>query len=683
MEYSLQSLNKSAHFKALTLKEIVENLNLIGFEVDEIFLQNSEVNSLSQNIKFLLKVPANREDLMVEELLIKEFNRLFSLNFFSNWKMLKKNYLSVLNNKYLEYEFFEIKSNLKDILVYNLEIENFTNFISPIWMQQKLKNNGIKIESDINDLINLISFEWGQTLQISFKNLNSCNLKIEQLKEEKTFITDSLSEKKITLPKNSIILKNEFNEFQCCIGYVDIVEKNISQKSTINIQIIFYDIIKNSLNINTLNTKLSTRYLRKTFIDFFKFSIQRFLTLLEILADETKFKIKVYKTNSKDITTNLTKIIKLKKKTFLNFLNHKEYNEEIFNKANLKIVTKTKDNLYFEISTNRKDLNREIDLIEEYTRFIGYKNFNQIIPLKNQSLINKKTNRYKFLKQFFINLGFSETIHSSLQENKKENNYSITLNNPLNNDFFLLRNELSSKIIETFENNKRLGFLNSKFFEIGRVFKNINGNVIEQERFVAIFNPFLNTNQELFSFDWYVNKGFIETLFTFFGYKKISFESIKIKNSVFHPTRSCLIKSNNIILGTFGEINPFLITNKETAFLIELNLSAFQDQQLLSEITFLKERSKYPSIVKDLSFIIKKEINFKELEESFKNITINLKDIYIFDIYFSNLVTNTINLGIRFEFQSEIQTLTNLEVEKEIKNIKDLLETKFEAVFTK
>ena len=90
MEYSLQSLNKSAHFKALTLKEIVENLNLIGFEVDEIFLQNSEVNSLSQNIKFLLKVPANREDLMVEELLIKEFNRLFSLNFFSNWKILKK-----------------------------------------------------------------------------------------------------------------------------------------------------------------------------------------------------------------------------------------------------------------------------------------------------------------------------------------------------------------------------------------------------------------------------------------------------------------------------------------------------------------------------------------------------------------------------------------------------------------
>jgi hypothetical protein len=98
MEYSLQSLNKSAHFKALTLKEIVENLNLIGFEVDEIFLQNSEINSLSQNIKFLLKVPANREDLMVEELLIKEFNRLFSLNFFSNWKILKKNSYSPMKD---------------------------------------------------------------------------------------------------------------------------------------------------------------------------------------------------------------------------------------------------------------------------------------------------------------------------------------------------------------------------------------------------------------------------------------------------------------------------------------------------------------------------------------------------------------------------------------------------------
>jgi hypothetical protein len=40
-----------------------------------------------------------------------------------------------------------------------------------------------------------------------------------------------------------------------------------------------------------------------------------------------------------------------------------------------------------------------------------------------------------------------------------------------------------------------------------------------------------------------------------------------------------------------------------------------------------------------------------------------------------------INIGIRFEFQSEIETLTNLQIEKEIEIIQNLLRIKFDTIF--
>ena len=687
MEYSLHYLNKLSNLKNLKLTEIVENLNLIGFEIDDIYQEKVEINSFITNIRFLLKIPANREDLLIEELFLKELCRLFSLENISKWKLLKKYYFFLLKKHYYshqKYESFEIKSSVKDVLIYNIQVKTSENFISPKWIQKKLINNGLQSTNDLNDLVNLISFEWGQSIQLSLNKNLSSSFFVEKLESEEIFQINQNSQKEITLPKNTIVLKNNLNHIENCIGYISPLSVSNTSNQLINIQAIFYDIHLNSLNISLLNSKLSARYLRKTFLEFFRISIQRFLTLFELLTASNEIKIIKYKTISTCKKLDSTKVLKLKKSSLLNFINIKNYNETIFQKTGLPIICKTKNDLYFEIPNTRKDLTREIDLIEEYSRFVGYKNFNEIIPKKivnNNNLIKK--NKYKFLKQFFINLGFNEVLHSSIEENKKENNNSILLSNPLNNDFFLLRTELSKKIFQTFENNERLGFLNNNFFEIGRIFKKINNKFIEEDRFVAIFEPLFGKNEKLFSFDWYVNKGFIENLLKIYGYNEILFEKISNKNSIYHPTRACLIKSKDRILGVFGEINPSFATSKKNIFLIELNLFEFRDLQLLSKIQFSKEISKYPSITKDLSFLIEKNTNFIELQNSLKNITKNLKNFYFFDIYFQNMISTKINIGIRFEFQSDIETLTNSQIEKELKIITNCLENKFEIIFNK
>jgi phenylalanyl-tRNA synthetase beta chain len=674
MQYCLQTLNKSSNLTFLTLQNIIENLNLIGFEIDNILEENEQ-------ILLIIKIPANRDDLLSEQLFSKELIRLFCVENLNIWLNLKKSYSVPLKQNYLNhsnYKSISIKSSLKNILVYKIEIENFKNFVSPLWIQKKLKNFGYQPTKNLNDIINLINLEWGQTFTLYFSKKQKNQFLLEQLKESENFFDPSGN--LIKLPKNSIVLKNNFNEIKNCLGYI--FPSFVDEKETLFIQTIFYDININLLNINTINTKLSFRYLRKTFLDYLRFSFQRFLTLFEILNDSKKVVITKYTFLDENTKLNKQRILKLKKKSLLNFLNITEYDQENFLKAGLKIVCKTKTELYFQIPNTRKDLNREIDLIEEYSRFIGYKNFYEIKPQKRKIFIGyKNIKSYIFIKQFFINFGFYEVINSSLENYKKENKKSILLTNPLNNDFFLLRSELSSKVFQIFEYNfRKQGFV-TNFFEIGRIFKKINNNLIEEDHLCTIFQSLSETNNFNISLDLFINKGIIETLFYFFGYTTLNFEINNTKNFCYHPTRSFLIKENEKLLGIFGEIHPSLNQFKTPIYILELNLFYFKDFKLRNKIHFSKELSKYPSIIKDLSFNISRKVNFISLKDILLKEINNLKNFYFFDIYFQEINKENINIGIHLEFQSYLETLTTNQIENEIKKLKEVLILKFKVIF--
>ena len=677
MEYSLQSLTKQTELNEITLENIVNKLNLIGFEVDDIIIEPLIFNQFINDIRLLIKIPANREDLLTETLLLNELSTIFSLKKYEIWKNLKNNYSFLLKQKYSQFYIYESSSILSDvpnIAIYNIKLENFKSFLIPVWIKEKLKNFGYSSTNDLNDILNLVCLEWGQQFDVYFlntqKNKNE-NLYCERLNEAKIF-TDIHKNQHI-LPIGTIVLKDSENNIINILGISNpVLQTDNNLNKSIVFESIFYDINSNLLNLSTINTTLSFRYLRKIFLNHLKFSFQRLLTLIEILNCSNNLKVEKYSNYSKNIELKTTSILKIKKKSLRKTLNIENYNLNIFKKAGLKLVGNTQNELYFTIPNSRKDLLREIDLIEEYCRFVGYENFKEIIPKKENNLSSINRNKYQFIKEFFLNFGFNEIINSSIKEDKKINNYSILLNNPLNNDFFLLRTELISKLIENFENNLRSGFLNNNFFEIGRTFKNINGKIVEEDKIAGIFQSSLKKEDSKFSVDWFINKAFFENFFKIFGYQNVISESIISTFEIFHPKRSIIFKSNNKILGVFGEIHP-KFNFKIPVYLFELNLREFSEWRQTSIITTYKEYSKYPSIIKDLSFIIDKDINFESLKSIIQSNCKNLKNIYFFDIYFDPTSQEKINIGIRLEFQSFLETLTNEEIEIEIKNLKQIL----------
>lgn len=675
MEYTLSTLYRKSNLGVLSLNETINKLNLIGFEVDEVTFQ--ACNNYSQDIKFLLKSPANRDDLFIEKLFLSELEIIFLLEIYELWKKIKTKYIFLLKKNYIEYTNYEIQpilGNSSEIIKYVIQINQFENIISPVWIQKKLLKRGVKVQNNFQDILELVNLEWGYKFKIfSCEENKKESFKIETVKNFFDFDNNEVS-----VQTGIFVLKNQLNVLKSVLG----LENNLTDfTSSIYLEGTFYDIHENKLNLTANNTKLSFRDLRKNYLSNFRFAFQRLLTLIEILKIG-KISNVVHVLNNKNQKKQELKILKLEKQLLKNVLNLTTIDQNLFKKSGLNIVSTTSNDIYIKVPYFRNDLNRQIDLIEEYSRFIGYANFPEILPRKELKYSSNSSKHIDYMKQFFINHNFNEVYTNPLEEMDQEKN-SLSIFNPLNQELSILRKNLFKNLNKILETNIDLNFENTRIFEVGRVFKVEKGKIIEQEKLSGLFQsqlPNLNT------LDWFVKKGFLENFLTHFGYKNVKIEQWKNATLYFHPTKSICIKYNNKTLGFFGEINPQLRTFKSlksTVYLFEFNLIHFKSWRLNSTIPVYKEYSKYPIVEKDISITIQKNQNFYNLKQTISENIEDLTRVEFFDIYFDpNLTKSEVKLGIRLEFQSVSGTLTNQIIDEKISRIRTLLTERFDVTFS-
>lgn len=682
MEYSLYTLNQNSKLNSLKITEIVNQLNLIGFEVDDIFTEKSMENFFFDNVRLLIKIPANREDLLNEKFFLIELSTvlLFQLNNF--WKKIKPNYFFLLKENYLKYFHYETvniqQKNVPEILIYNIQLKNIKNVSSPLWIQNKLINLGFLPKKNIEDLITLTNIEWGQHFNV-YISKNSPFI-IETLTKKEEFL--DINNFSHMLFPGTIVLKDKDENILTVLGLIN-TKTNLESfsNSEIFFQSIFYNfrLQKKDENHIQVDKKIFLRSFRKIFLENFKYSFQRLLTLLEIISSGSIIP-KIYSNIGNSIKLSEQKILKCRQKSLKNVLNLTKYDFSIFEKSGLKIICQTKNEFYFLIPNYRNDLEREIDLIEEYSRFIGYKNFTEIFPEKSTRNVKGNNQNYEFIKQFFINSSFNEIITNPILDIKKQQLNSIGLNNPLNNEFINLRTNIYFKLLDIYQNNLNLGFEQKNFFEIGRTFKKIKNRIVESDKIAGIFQLQQTKKSSFLNTEWFIAKGFLENFSALFDHQDLKIEKNTFSLDIFHETKAIIFKSKNDIIGIFGELNPsleFLKLTKYPVYLFEFDLQFFKNWRMTKKIQMYKEYSKYPSIFKDLSFTINKTTNFYILKQRFIELSPKLKRVEFFDIYFDEKISQEINVGIRLEFQSNLQTFTNEEIEQEINFIKKIMGKEF------
>jgi phenylalanyl-tRNA synthetase beta chain len=124
------------------------------------------------------------------------------------------------------------------------------------------------------------------------------------------------------------------------------------------------------------------------------------------------------------------------------------------------------------------------------------------------------------------------------------------------------------------------------------------------------------------------------------------------------------------------------IPEKRVVYSLEFKLKTLQDQIQENKLPVFQEYPSYPKVIKDLSFIIPKDITFTELKNIlYLNGTKFLLEINLLDEYRgSSIPKECTSLCVQLVFQSNEKTLENKEIESILKNLQFVLNTKFNAI---
>lgn len=630
MYYPLTILKESLILNDLKFKKFVSDLDIIGYEIDSsifhpVFTFEKNVKNC-RSITIELKIPTNRSELENEIMLTKELSNIFSLQKEEKWNSLKDRYNDIFLIKYKNSQYFDFINELFNNFSFYIYLENelfIANKKIPSWIIKKLLFYGVQSNNFFEDIFALINIEYGNIFSL----------------------------------------------------------KELDEKQ---------GLLKFSLNLEDL-------ILEKSFIHQIRFAFSRLISLIEVCSAKKiknfKFEsLSSYSQNIVDFQDN--KIVYLEKQNFCQILGINDWDLTIFEKIGVPIIFKTHDKIVFSIPIFRKDLERPIDLIEEYCRFLGYdffkKNFSILEnQIKQQSFSRKEI--IKTTKNYFLYNGFQEILTSPILKESSSMSL-ISLKNPLNKDFSHLRSSILDSLLPLYLKGKvKNSFsLENRFFEIGRIFKskkNQSFHILEEEHIGGIIEVSIkkrkeNLEKDIFQKYWLFFKAILENYFQIIQPELIICEKLNFVENYYHPQNTIVFYFRNDKIATFGEIHPLLkkeLGIKSLFFLFEINLSILKDSFNFSKVPNFLEFSKYPQVIRDISFLISKNIDFSTIPKKLSEEIPFLQSCSYIDIFPNKEKTSLINLSLRCQFQKKTETLTTEEIDASVKIICRILEKEFYA----
>ena len=270
-------------------------------------------------------------------------------------------------------------------------------------------------------------------------------------------------------------------------------------------------------------------------------------------------------------------------------------------------------------------------------------------------------------------LGFNEVITYSLINEKDVFKFTndefglIQVSSPLSEDKTTLRHSLITSLLSVYDYNKARNIKDLSIFEIGKGFSKINSEIIEENLLSALVTGRYNKGIEINNYDFYIMKGIVEELLERLGYKNRYTFEVREFACEMNPYQSAYININGTIVGYFGKINPSLY--KEDIYVMEINLNTLFGINS-GKIKF-KEFTKYPSITKDLSFIVNKDVLCDNIITTIrKNGKGTLKSVNAVDYYEDeSLGDGKKAITFKLTFESFDKTLTDEEINPLIDNV--------------
>ena len=642
--------------------------------LDDKLLPGTDFSTIYSSNDFIWEVGVtpNRGDCMSYLGIARELSGYFNKKLKTKKSNLKPTISNILNAG---------SGKIKECNSYgSVEIENFNVTNSSFEMRYRLTQVGTRIINNVVDITNYILYDIGQPLHAFDRDKLFGTISVRKAKNnEKITTLDSQVRK---LDSNDLVITDNDKPIALA-GVMGGLETEVSETTTnLLIESAYFDkvsIMKTSRKLNLISDA-SIRFERGIDYKIQRYGLERFLMELKDNQAINYSEINVDDKGSLKNKKVILKYAEIKKLLGIDL-------KESFIKKVLKFLMidseVNKESVKFTPPSWRYDLDRPVDLIEEFAKHYGFNNFESTLP---QGVHKNNKGSYWDLKSYLSSVltsnNFQEVQTLSFVNNDRnflfnpEKKY-VEVFNAIDQSSKFMRSNLMSSLIDVYKLNYDQNNLSNSYFEINTVFDTSKNKIYEDVPNQNIVLGFLTSStlsntdtrlkdQEL---DLYYVKNILTQLLS-------SYDLEPITKPGFHQNYSFSIIKNGQIIGHFGQLAS------ETQMTLEFNNEIYLGEIYINKLKLnnLKEinyvpLSQYPFVKFDLSFSVPIDLSAHLLVDEINELlTENENSIEIFDDFQQE---NSRNLGIRIITRSYEKTYDDNETREILMNISQTLESKF------
>lgn len=551
---------------------------------------------------------------------------------------------------------------------------------SPEWMQKRLMAIGHKSINNIVDITNYVMHEIGQPMHAfdardiltRAGKVDNKKIIVRRAKEGEKFKT--LDNKEYNLKSSDLVIADE----KRAIALAGVMGGENSEIKSDTTTIIFESANFDAATIRRTSTRLglrtdsSTRFEKSLDPELAELALRHAVELCQKILPNVKVVSNVVDNYSKKVKINK---IKLNEEDVEKIIGLKIPKTDIVRSLKLLgfSVSQSGKNLSIEPPTWRavKDITIKEDVIEEIVRLFGYDKIQAQLPCL--PLVVPKNNKSRVVERLFKNslsleFGFCETYNyafvspqmiASIGDDKDK---YIELDNPIARDRPYIRRSLLLNLLENTEKNLN-NFDVVRLFEIGKTYiAEVGGPKIEKNstKLLPSQNVMLgavisenNNNNPYFAMS-----EAIEKILRGVGVV-VHFESNTEPNNYLHPGRTAVITSGDCKLGFIGELNPVVQEKLGIPHRVAVcEISVACVLQCAKEKNEYVPLSQFPSVLRDIAFVVDKGIKHSEILDKIKNFHELIEDCELFDVYVSDSIgKGKKSMAYHITYRSDKKTL--------------------------
>ena len=555
-------------------------------------------------------------------------------------------------------------------------VKNIKLAPSPEWMQRRLAACGIRPINNIVDITNYVMEEYGQPMHAyDMETLEGKKIVVSRAKEGEEFQTLDGQIRKLD---SSILMIRDGVK---AVGIAGIMGGENSKITDEVKDMLFEAACFDGTNIRLsakkvgLRTEASGKFEKGLDPNNAELAINRACQLIEELGagEVVGGIIDVYyaKKEPKRILFQPDWINQL-----LGTCIPKQEMLSIFEKLELQYDAATEEVI---IPTFRQDLECEADLAEEVARFYGYDQIPTTLPTGEATTgkLSFKLRIEEIAKNIAEYCGFSQAMSYSFESPKVYDKLllpkdsmlrqAVTILNPLGEDFSIMRTTSLNGMLNSLATNYNRRNKAVKLYELGNIYlpKQLPLTELPEERMQFTLGMYGEG-------DFFTMKGVVEEFLQKAGMKKKAKYDKDGGKSFLHPGRQANILYEDSVIGFLGEIHPEVCDNYEMK--TKVYIAVLDMPEIEKRASFDRKYTgiaKYPAVTRDISMVMKQEIQAGQIEDIIEQRGGNLLESYkLFDIYEGSQIKEGYkSLAYSITFRAKDRTLEENDVQKAMKKI--------------